>query len=151
MPTYTNTPDQSPRVTVQAEKGEKESLIQPISAVPIENAKSYAADLAFMEEIVEVMISPSHDSADTTRLVEVSVNGKTQYFIRGEWTKCKRYFLERLLRAKNESWRFAYKHASDGATVQTEYASQFFRYPVNIRDMNPKGQAWAQSITEARV
>lgn len=124
--------------------------VQPVSSA---GATKYAEDLAFMEEYVEVMVAPSPGQDDTTRLVgPVSVNGIGQYFIRGEWVKCKRKFLGALLRARQESWTFGYKRTPDGQTRDTQAAIQNARFPLSgVRDQNPKGAAWLQAKQQERI
>lgn len=139
--------------TAETTKDDVASLTEALTAVPVENEAlaRYASDLAFLHEDVEVLVAPSNDPNDTTRLVEVTVNGRTQFFMRGEWVKCKRYFVEALSRAKREQYTFGYKKAADGSTVQTESAQQGHRYVFQVKDANPKGAAWLQQLMGHRV
>jgi hypothetical protein len=147
MPTYTRkNEDTDPKPILSQEVDDKASLVNPTPAMSGEQLDDYAKTLLFMSEPVEVMIQPSHDPEDTTRLVTVSVNGKSFYFLRGEWRKCPRYVLEVIATAKHQAWNFGYKQASNGVTVQTQDSSQLLRYPHQWRDTNPKGQAWYESI-----
>lgn len=149
MPTYTTKSEpKNPILTIKAEQPEEDSLESPIQVVQNEDVSQYARDLAFMAEPVEVMILPSHNKDDTTRLVTVSVNGKTHYLIRGEWKVVPRYILEVLVKAKRESWNFGYRKAPDGSTFETSNAYNVLRYPHHYRDKNPKGQAWYDSIKD---
>ena len=86
MPTYTTKAEpKDPILTIKAEQSEEDSFESPIQVVQNEDVSRYARDLAFMAEPVEVMILPSHNKDDTTRLVTIAVNGTTYYLIRGEW------------------------------------------------------------------
>ena len=144
--TTTNVPD--PILSAKAEKSEEDSLVVPVSASPVEKLEDdpYMREMSILNEEVEICVLPTQDKLDTTRIVTVSVNGRAEHFMRGEWKKVKRYYVEQLARAKRESWEFSYKRAPDGSTVQTEYGIQSLRFPFNIRDANPKGTAWLQSL-----
>ena len=152
MPTYEKRSENlSPVKTLVTEQPEDDSLVAPIQVVENEALASYAQDLAFMAEPVEVMILASHDKNDTTRLVSVSVNGKSYYMLRGEWQVVPRFVLEVVLRAKRETWQFGYRKAADGSTFETSNAYNVLRYPHHYRDKNPKGQAWYDSIKDQVV
>jgi len=136
------------------EKHESEGVVMEApesEIVPVEgpNAKAKAERTAFMHEMVEVMVLPSHDQSDTTRLVSISVQGKSHYMLRGEWTKVPRYVLEILARAKRENWAFNYKKNPDGSTSDTNQMHRILRYPHQFRDPNPEGQKWYDSIKDA--
>ena len=149
MPTITRTNDNtSPQRAVHIEQSEQESLEPLIQTVDNNDVENYAKDLAFMEELVEVRILPSYNQEDTTRLVEITVNGRSFYFLRGEWTKCPRYVLEILATAKKQAWTFGFKQAPNGVPTQTSDAQWLLRYPHQFRDMNPKGVAWYDSIKD---
>lgn len=149
MPTYTTKSEpKDPILTIKAEQPEEDSFESPIQVVQNDAVSQYAHDLAFMTEPVEVMILPSHNKDDTTRLVTVAVNGKAHYLIRGEWQVVPRYILEVIVRAKRESWNFGYRKAPDGSTLETSNAYNVLRYPHHYRDKNPKGQAWYDSIKD---
>lgn len=152
MPTYTKTnTDTTPKKAVSAEQPEEDSFESPITTVESEAALGYAADLAFMAEPVEVMVLDSHDKNDSSRLVSISVNGKSHYLLRGAWTTVPRYVLEILATAKREAWSFGYRKAADGSTVETSNSSHILRYPHHYRDKNPKGAAWYDSIKDRSV
>lgn len=150
MSTYTKkVEDTDPKLTGRYEQPEDDSLVSPVQIITNDCAK-YAADLAFMNEPVEVMVLPNHDKNDTTRLVDISVNGKSYYLMRGEWKIVPRFVLEILVKAKKESWQFGYRKAPDGSTFETSNSYSVLRYPHHYRDANPKGQAWYDSIKDTR-
>ena len=149
MPTYTQKSENTdPIPTFAYEQKEEDSFESPVEIVENEAVASYARDLAFMAEPIEIMILPSHDKNDTTRLVSVSVNGKSYYMLRGEWQTVPRFVLEVIVRAKRETWNFGYRKAADGSTFETSNAYNVLRYPHHFRDKNPKGQAWYDSIKD---
>lgn len=149
MPTYVKKAENTdPISTFTYEQKEEDSFESPIQVVENEALDSYARDLAFMAEPVEIMVLPSHDKNDSTRLVSVSVNGKSYYLLRGEWQVVPRFVLEIIVRAKRETWSFGYRKAADGSTFETSNAYNVLRYPHHYRDKNPKGQAWYDSIKD---
>ena len=149
MPTYTSKNDpKDPVLTIKTEQSEEESFESPIQIVENDNIDQYARDLAFMAEPVEVMVLPSQNKDDTTRLVTISVNGTTYYMVRGEWRVVPRFVLEVLVRAKRESWNFGYRKAADGSTFETSNAYNILRFPHHYRDKNPRGAAWYDSIKD---
>ena len=149
MPTYQRKiEDTDPVLTHKLEQPEDNSLESPIQVVNNEALDQYSRDLAFMAEPVEVLILPSHDKNDTTRLVSISVNGKSYYMLRGEWQMVPRFVLEVIARAKRETWQFGYRKAADGSTFETSNAYNVLRYPHHFRDKNPLGQAWYDSIKD---
>lgn len=121
------------------------SEIIPVTASPIDCEK-YREDLAFMHEPVEIMFHLPHDPNDSALLVELTVNGEEEYFMKGDWKKTKRYFVEAAARMKRESWLFDYKKDDLGNPVHTRHAAQSLRYPFAVNDSNPKGQLWLQKV-----
>jgi hypothetical protein len=149
MPTYTQKNESTePKKVHSSVVSDEESLVAPVVEAQVEELDAYAKELSFMAEEIEVMILPSYDQSDTTRLVDISVNGKSFYFIRGEWRKVPRYVLEILATAKHQAWNFGYKIAANGVTTQTQDSSNLLRYPHHFRDTNPKGMEWYNKIKD---
>ena len=119
-----------------------------IIAVEGAEAMAYADELAFMAEPVEVLVLESQDVNDTTRLVEIGVNGKKYFMLRGRWSTVPRFVLEILARTKREAWNFSYRQNPDGSTSDTNQMHRMLRYPHQFRDKNPKGLAWYDSIKD---
>jgi hypothetical protein len=103
----------------------------------------------FMQEMVTVMVADSNDENDT-ELVQVSVNGNRQFFQRGRPQEVKRYFVERLARAK----RTTYSQNLDerqGEAMNNMIPRHALRYPFTVvEDKNPKGGAWLRGILAER-
>lgn len=100
---------------------------------------------AFMNEIVTVVV---HDTTDknAARIVPVSVNGRTQNFIRGLAQKCRRCYVERLARAFETSYQ-QNLDPGQGEGVNTLYPHPALSYPFSvIEDRNPDGQAWLRKV-----
>jgi hypothetical protein len=149
MSTRTYTPSNEPKVVVNSETEGTEIRIDP---VPAEAAGKYAEDLSFLNEEVEVMLQPSSNPADSTRIVgPISVNGKGIWIPRGEWVKMRRKYLGVLLSAHTDSWTFTATPTGDGGSKNQQYAVQSSRYSVaGIRDQNPKGEGWLRQLQQQR-
>lgn len=145
MTTRTYTPTNEPKVVVNSETDGTEVRVDP---VPAEAAGKYAEDLAFLNEEVEVMLQPSSNPADSTRIVgPIAVNGQGIWVPRGEWVKMKRKYLGVLLSAHVDNWTFSAQPTSDGGSKNLQYAVQSGRYAVaGIRDQNPKGEGWLRQL-----
>jgi len=149
MPTQIQKTESSdPVKTNYIEQKEEDSLESPIQVIANEDIGQLARDLSFMAEPVEVMILPSYDEEDTTRLVTIGVNGKSYYLMRGEWQVVPRFVLEVIVRAKKEAWTFGYRQSPNGATFETNSSSNLLRYPHHFKDTNPKGLEWYNSIKD---
>lgn len=105
----------------------------------------HAANLAFMDEIVEVMVFPSSDKY-AEQVVDVYNNGTPQRFIRGKWQNVKRKFVEVLARAK--PFNVTTPETTDANGNRTTRIDTYtgLRYPFEMRDRNPRGASWLQGI-----
>lgn len=105
---------------------------------------------AFMHETLTVMVHESNDVNDD-ELVMVSVNGNRQFFQRGNAQEVKRYFVERLARAK----RTSYSQNLDerlGESMNNLQPRHALRYPFSvIEDRNPRGSDWLRNILAERT
>lgn len=108
--------------------------------------KSLAEELAFMEELVEVVVQTTGEKG-AEPIVPVWVNGRLQNFIRGLPVVVKRKYVERLARAKPEAFRNEeYTDAEGNKSVRWPKEASL-RYPFAVtRDENPKGIPWLQKI-----
>jgi len=143
--------DTDPKLVGKAEtheSAEDKSIIVAQDNPPMEG---YMQDLAFLNEKVQVMLLESNDPHDTARLVTVGVNGKTFYFMKGEWRSCPRYVLEMLARAKKEVHSFGYKMNQDRTTSDTNTHYRALRYPHQFVDNNPIGQKWYNTIKDLHL
>lgn len=105
--------------------------------------------LAFNEEIVTIMVHESTDE-NAENPIEVGVNGRKQFFIRGREQEVKRKFVEVLARAKVTNYR-QNVNASDPQVVNRMVASTALRYPFTLlADPNRQhgGQAWLRKIIQ---
>lgn len=121
--------------------------IEVIDRIP---SSSKAERMAFMMEPVTVMVHESTDPNDTD-LVQVSINGRTQFLLRGKPQTVKRCYVERLARAK----KTAYSQNLDerlGEAMNTMRPHHALLYPFSvIEDKNPKGGEWLRTVLAERV
>lgn len=109
-------------------------------------AMDKANELAFMEEMVEVVVSQTTDK-NAERFPHVAVNGVNQYFVRGDKMKVRRKFIEALARAKKTAVSTVAGKDQDGADTMNIAQSTGLRYPFSVvHDPNPRGHAWLEKV-----
>ena len=105
-----------------------------------------AADEAFMNEHVTIMIHPTTDENQPNHVI-LNVNGVNQPVVRGVQTVVKRKYLEVLARMKETKYSQPQRDMSN-----PEYGNQVIGrtalvYPFDVlSDNNPKGRAWLHNI-----
>lgn len=132
--------------------GPAEDSLDPqiIEVVSGPDFKDLAEQLAFMEEKVEVVVHPSADK-NSSPIVEVWNNGRSQRFVRGRSQVVRRKFVYELARAKETSYQQEDYMDGNGDRAIRNNAVVTPRYPFAIRrDDNPKGRDWLiQILNEA--
>lgn len=124
------------------------AMIEPQIIEPVEgpNWPIKAEALAFMNESVEVLVHESTDQ-NAAPVVETWVNGRAQFFVRGQPQTVKRMFVGALARAKQTSYtqqRYTDKNGND-AIRNIQHTA--LRYPFSVvRDVNPRGVDWLKSV-----
>lgn len=104
----------------------------------------------FMHEPVTIMVHDSNDANDVD-LVMVSVNGNRQFLQRGNPQTIKRYFVERLARAKKTSYTQTIDERL-GEAMNNLTPRHALKYPFSVvEDKNPKGGAWLRGILAERT
>lgn len=109
--------------------------------------KSYADQLAFLEEPVEVMVAEPQDEKESN-LVQLFVQGRSQMIIPGQPIVIKRKYLEVLARAKQIRYKPVVKiNDLTGAPINMMIPRLVLRYNFSvIQDKNPKGAEWLRRI-----
>lgn len=109
--------------------------------------KSYAEQLAFLEEPVEVMVAEPQDEKESN-LVQLFVQGRSQMIIPGQPIIIKRKYLEVLALAKQIRYKPVVKiNDLTGAPVNMMIPRLVLRYNFSvIQDKNPKGAEWLRRI-----
>ncbi len=106
---------------------------------------SQAENLAFMEEKVLVHVFTSVEK-NAEKIVDVYNDGIPQRFIRGQWQVVKRKYVEVLARAKPFSVETPETTDANGDRTTKIQTTNGMRYPFEMKDSNPRGAAWLQSV-----
>lgn len=102
--------------------------------------------LAFMEEVITVMVHESNDENDE-QLVQVVNDGRSQFFQRGKEQDVKRKFVEVLARAKKTRYSQELVKDANGADTYKQVPHTVLRYSFSVMsDPNPKGRAWLKAL-----
>ena len=104
-----------------------------------------AADEAFMNELVTVMIHSTTDENQAPHVI-VNCNGTNQPIIRGVPTKVKRKYVEILARMKETKYTQVTPNPA-APDVSELRARHGLAYPFDlVDDGNPRGRAWLQNV-----
>jgi hypothetical protein len=104
-----------------------------------------AADEAFMNELVTVMVHATTDENQPNHVV-VNCNGMNQPLIRGVPTTVKRKYVEILARMKETKYTQVTRNASAPDQIDM-VARHGLSYPFDlVEDNNPRGRAWLQNV-----
>lgn len=127
--------------------GKAEVISESELVVTTNLEKSYAEQLAFLEEPVEVMVAEPQDEKESN-LVQLFVQGRSQMIIPGQPIIIKRKYLEVLARAKQIRYKPVVKiNDLTGAPVNMMIPRLVLRYNFSvIQDKNPKGAEWLRRI-----
>lgn len=122
-------------------------LIKPEIEVPDGPiSKDHLAELAFNEEYVEVLVHDTND-AMAEPIVEIRNNGTLQMFPRGMVVKCRRKYLEGLVRSKPVIYGNVEYVREDGSRAVKYPQKTSLRYGFQVvRDDNPRGRKWLATI-----
>lgn len=119
---------------------------QQIEVVDGPSLGAYAAELAFNEEVIDVIVHESTEQ-NAPLIVEVFVNGTPQRFLRGRMQSVKRKYVEVLARAKQTGLRTAVANDSNGNPVNRLDRHTALRFPFSVQhDPNPKGRDWLKKV-----
>ena len=109
----------------------------------------YAQELAFNEEMIEVMVHESTDE-NAENPVFTSCNGVTQYFFRGVPQQVRRKFVAILASVKEHAVSTPEYTAQDGSRATGIRRTSSLKYPFSvISDPNPRGAAWLKGLLRA--
>jgi hypothetical protein len=120
---------------------------QPVVETVAESTdfRSMAANEAFMNELVTILIHSSTDENQPPQVL-VNVNGTNQPIIRGYPTKIKRKYVEVLARMKETRYNQVTRNPSAPDQVDM-VARHGLVYPFDlVEDPNPKGRGWLNNV-----
>jgi hypothetical protein len=108
--------------------------------------KDQAELMAFMEELVEIVVSEdNHPNAE--QVINLSVNGINQFVFRGKPQVIKRKYIEVLARSRPESLSTPEYTDANGNRATRIVKAHTLRFPFRvIKDMNPKGGRWVENL-----
>lgn len=111
--------------------------------------KDKAAELAFMEEKVEIFL---HESTNPNEepIVYVGVNGEGVWLRRGMQHNIKRKHLLNLLTARPTHYTTVEGQDRDGAKTVNLRAHTSVKYPFSVQQDTPKGNNWMRQFMGAR-
>lgn len=133
--------------------GDARESIQPLRSVDpdivLENGKSFSKEKMdiemFMHETVLVML---HDSTDETQIPmpDVTNNGSTQYFARGEPMWVRRKYIEPLARAKKTTYTQRKVRHDNGDEQYIMVPHTALMYPFVVLKDTARGKKWLRNI-----
>ena len=109
--------------------------------------KEFAGNIDFFNEQVLVRVMPSA-AKDDEQVIDVYNDGIPQRFIRGHWIIAKRKFVEVLARAKPFGVSTPEIIDGNGNRTTAINVAHGMRYPFEMRDSNPRGAGWLQSVLQ---
>lgn len=119
-----------------------------VEVVPALAMDGYAADLAFMEELVEVEVHESNDP-NAEPIVDLYCNGIPQRIVRGQPIAVKRKYVQILANARQVSMTTETRVQGEDVINRIGKRSAL-RYPFSVvRDDNRKGRDWLRSVLQA--
>lgn len=119
-----------------------------VEVVPALAMDGYAADLAFMEELVEVEVHESNDP-NAEPIVDLYCNGIPQRIVRGQPIAVKRKYVQILANARQVSMTTETRVQGEDVINRISKRSAL-RYPFSVvRDDNRKGRDWLRSVLQA--
>lgn len=126
---------------IKREPAPKESDVDIVSPAAVGQA-------AFYNEKVRVLVHQSADQNNVEPIPMVSVNGRTQFFVRGQPTWVKRKYVAALARAKKTAYRQQVRvDEVTGHVVQRMVPSTAVAYPFSVvDDPNPNGRQWLEKV-----
>ena len=101
---------------------------------------------AFMHEHVDVVVHETTDP-NAEHIIQVSCNGRNQFFMRGVVQKVRRKFVAVLANAKRTRFTQQTFKDANGNDAIRNVPHTALAYPFDIReDQNPKGRAWLKQL-----
>lgn len=123
-------------------------VIEKVSEQPFDSEKM--AMLAFMNEPVTIRVATSTDR-NAEQCFELNINGRAEFFRRGETKTVKRFFVDRLMRLKVTVFGQESVINKEGIKSYIYPSSTGLKYDFAIvRDDNPLGASWEKAVLAER-
>ena len=130
------------------ESMDEPKLIAKVSDQPFDSEKMQM--LAFMAEPITIRIATSTDR-NAEQCFELNINGKAEFFRRGETKTVKRYFVDLLMRLKQTVYGQDLIINKEGIKSYVYPPSTGLKYDFAIiRDDNPLGKPWERAVLAER-
>lgn len=134
-----------PGVAVMSSVGDAVLEKPDIQIVGAEALGDKAAQLAFMEEPVVVMVHTTTDPQEPS-IIELFNDGRRQNFVRGMEQTVKRKFVEVLARCRTDSYGSEEGRDNDNNPVNRYPKRTGLRYPFSVIHDSPRGTQWLKDI-----
>lgn len=119
-----------------------------VEVVPAVAMDGYAADLAFMEELVDVEVHESNDP-NAEPIVDLYCNGTPQRIVRGQPIAVKRKYVQILANARQVSMSTDTRVQGEDVINRVSKRSAL-RYPFSVvRDDNRRGRDWLRQALQS--
>lgn len=126
---------------------DKLQLVQVVDR-PVDPEKM--AMLAFMNDDIRVRIGTTTDK-NAEQCFEIIVNGKLEFFRRGETKTVKRYIVDRMLRLKETVYSQQEVVNKDGIKDIVNIPHTALKYDFSVEhDPSPHAQAWLRAVMAER-
>ena len=113
------------------------------------NKNGLADELAFMEEVLEIVVLPTADKTES-KVVEAGCNGQRQFFVRGVRQKVKRKYVEVLARSKPIDYEHRMTKNETTGEVQNSMIPKeaALKYPFEVKydPSGARGEAWLSKV-----
>jgi hypothetical protein len=123
-------------------------VIEKVSDQPFDSEKMQM--LQFMNEPVTIRIATSTDK-NAEQCFELNINGRAEFFRRGETKTVKRNYVDLLMRLKQTVYGQDMVINKEGIKSYVYPASTGLKYDFAIiRDDNPLGKSWERAVLAER-
>jgi len=130
--------------TGPADQALESSVIVKVSEQPYDDEKM--AMLKFMAEPIEIRIGTTTDK-NAEQCFEININGRLEFFRRGETKTVPRYVVDRLLRLKQTVYTQKEVVNAEGVKDIVNIPHTALKYDYAItRDDNPLGKSWERAV-----
>ncbi len=138
------TNDRLLKSTGDAKQALEPTLIARVSDHPLDQEK--LAMLAFMNEPVTIRIGTTTDK-NAEQVFEININGRLEFFRRGESKTVKRYYVDHMLRLKETAFTQQEVVNKEGIKDILNIPHTALKYDFAIeRDDNPLGVSWKRAV-----
>lgn len=132
----------NPQAATPAERVGEPSFVQVADRMP---DPEKAEMLAFMREPVTIRVATTTDK-NADQVFELTINGRNEFFRRGEEKTVPRCYVELLARQRVTGYASIEKTNTEGDRYVEQVPSTALRYDFAvIKDDNPMGQAWLKA------